>query len=95
MENKINERDTEIKLELEALSKCSHQFRQKMYEKLADKALRGYRGWNYPTALEDHKRSLIIHAARVCAGEKNQTVDIANLAMMIDYLERKEDYGKT
>ena len=61
------------------------RFRRAMEEKLLEKMWQGYYGWDDPASNDVIRRKLADHAARLCAGDDKQAVDVANLAMMLHY----------
>ena len=81
--------DDETKLEIQKLNHAVDRFSRCMKAKLKAKAIMSYGGWNDPNMGQGMKESLLLHSARVYAGEKRQCVDVANLAMFLFFLEGK------
>ena len=82
--------DQETQEEIDRLSEVVDDFALEMKERMREQAIKGYRGWddreNYRRILE-----MMMEHASVSSG---QEVDAANLAMILWYLRRQEDYGK-
>ena len=84
------------KLEHECL-KLDHAvdgFANAMKAKLHEKAREGFYGWNESENLAEIRAKLLTHAERIVAGEDNQAVDVANLAMMVFFQRRCRDAGR-
>uniref|UniRef100_A0A6M3LFP6 Uncharacterized protein n=1 Tax=viral metagenome TaxID=1070528 RepID=A0A6M3LFP6_9ZZZZ len=77
------EKDERSRQECQRLTTAVDHFAESMKRKLHQKAASGYRGWDDPSCLVNIKVMLLKHAADVYAGKDSQSVDVANLAMMI------------
>jgi len=69
-------------------------FAEKMKKRLLEKLDEGFYGWDDVHYKDDIVKKLIHKTARLCNRDVNQGIDIANFAMMIDYMENNNDYTK-
>lgn len=71
------------------LYKAVDTFALAMKDKLREKELEGYDGWDDPECKEGIESALYVHVARQIDGS-DQLVDIANLSMMLWHLQQGE-----
>ena len=71
------------------LNRAVDLFAKAMKDKLREKRLEGRCGWNNPRFRASICQGMIEHAVRVCMGDDDQAVDVANYAMMLFSLSVK------
>lgn len=80
----------ELAHELDSIDKALEAFARSMREKMHIKAAKGWRGWNDPNNKVLIRNLLQEHVMKDIRTAK-QMVDVANLAMMVWYIELIED----
>ncbi len=70
---------------------CAHvdEFADEMKKKLCEKAYSGYTGWNDPEFESTIADKLDKHFTRLMVGDKGHSIDVANLVMMLHFLDRE------
>ena len=76
--------------ECQKLDKAVDEFAEIMKAKLHLKVAQGYSGWNDKKHIQNIRTKLLEHSAKAFAGDNHQAVDVANLAMMLYYMELKQ-----
>lgn len=69
----------------DSLGLLAKTFHYQMLKKLKQKETDGWRGWNEPELFETIRQSFLKHADKLAKGDSNQSHDVANLAMMLNY----------
>lgn len=80
----------ELAHELAQIDKALDAFSRSMREKMHSKAIKGWRGWNNPDEKIYLRNTLQEHVSKDIRTAK-QMVDVANIAMMIWFIELLED----
>ena len=78
--------DPETQEEIARLGRAVDEFASEMKARLREQAMKGYRGWDDPENYQRIVEMMVKHAA-VAEGEE---VDVANLAMILWSLRRRE-----
>lgn len=73
-----------LRQEIENLNDATYNFTGKMRQKLKEKARKGYRGWDDKENEQMIKDKLQIQTTKLINGDYSKSVNVANLAMMLD-----------
>lgn len=76
--------------EIDNINYAVRIFAEKMREKMKVKARQGYKGWDDKELQEVIITKLKAHTEKLCNGDFSQAVDVANLAMMLDYQSKEK-----
>lgn len=78
-----------VEQEIKRLNEVVDNFAEAMKTKLAQKARKGWTGWDDESSTDKIYTTMLAHAAGIPLA-KDQEVDIANLAMMLWNLDAKK-----
>lgn len=76
--------------ERDRIAKAVAEFADEMRRKMLRKLRQGYHGWDRTSYRYAVNQKMLLHAGRLFAGDTTQAVDVANLAMMLVIMDRKE-----
>ena len=83
--------DDELQAEKNKLELLWHFFSDKMLNKLHSQADKGWNGWDDKQFRNNIIGRLELATRRLINGDKEQAIDVANLAMFLHYMDDEDD----